>query len=138
MLAAFDPIPDAVQSSFSSRMVPAHDRPQGHVGHAFLLDLEHRPLELEEIFAASELFDLHEAALRRNLIVDVLEVTPTRTTLHLKPERAMTYCAIAAEVRAMVAEAAQRIPASGLRASRLQWVVEPVGIRTQVPDLVTA
>lgn len=121
---------DEVESAFAPRLHPAHEDPQARVAHPFLLDVEHRPLSLEEIFSASEAFDVHEAGPGRHLVVDVLEVSPTRTRLHLKPEVALTYCAIAREVRDMLADVAGRLPGSQMRTSRIEWVVEPVGIRT--------
>jgi hypothetical protein len=122
--------PDEVESAFAQRMVPAHAAAQARVAHPFLLEVDHRPLSLEEIFVASEAFDLHEAAPHRRLVVDVLEVSPTRTRLHLRPQLAMTYCAIAREVEDLLHAVAGRIAGSQMRTSRLEWVVEPVGVRT--------
>lgn len=122
--------PDEVEAAFAPRMAPAHVEAQARILHPFLLEVDHRPLTLQEIFVASEAFDLHETLPRRHLVVDVLEVSPTRTRLHLRPEVAMTYCAIAREVDELLFDVGSRIEGSQMRTTRIEWVVEPVGVRT--------
>ncbi|MCA1820102.1 MAG: hypothetical protein LC620_08675 [Halobacteriales archaeon] len=137
-LPLFDPIPppglDEVQVAFATRLDPAHHGPQGTVAHAFVLDLDHRRLLMEELFEASEMFDFHEvAADDRHLVVDVLEVTPTRTSLHVQPDRAMTYCAIAREIAAMLEAVGARVFGGTLQPARLHWIVEPMGVPSPLP-----
>lgn len=106
------------------------------VPHAFMLDLKHARLSLLDMFRVSRMFDFHEVPNNgyssgdsvRNLIVDVIEVTPERTTLHVKPSRPLSYDAMASEVDAMVTEIGARVFSSQIEVSRLAWIIKPMGM----------
>jgi hypothetical protein len=104
----------------------------------FKLTVEHGPLDFAGMFAAAEAFDFYEVngvegdnagKARRDLCVDVLEVTPTATTLHVTPTRLMAYADIAAEMQRMVDGIARRhLPGGKATGVKVQWLVTSTGI----------
>src|SRR5690242_7237464 len=75
-----------------------------NVDFPFKLTVEHAPLDFKGMFAAAEAFDFYEVngvsgenfgKARRELCVDIVEVTPTSTTVHVTPAKPMSYAAIA-------------------------------------------
>jgi hypothetical protein len=126
-LTPFEDGPDVVQSAFQDRMREAKTQPEALIGHAFVLELEHRPVLLEEVFEATALFDYHEVSPDCRLIVDVLEVASTHSRLHVKPDRPLSYRFIAEEVGALVGRASRRIFGGTLRVTRVRWQHDVMG-----------
>src|SRR5688500_16350135 len=76
------------------------------VDFPFRLTVEHAALDFKGMFASAEAFDFYEVngvagensgKARLDLCVDIVEVTPTSTTVHVTPARPMSYADIAAE-----------------------------------------
>ncbi|MHB1260554.1 MAG: hypothetical protein ACYC2H_02435 [Thermoplasmatota archaeon] len=109
-----------------------------HVEYPFKLTVEHDALDLKGMFASAEAFDLYEVGgaaaeslgtARHWLCVDVIEVTPTTTTVHVTPTRPMSYAGIATETQSMVdGIAASVFPGGHVRGTRVQWIVSNTGI----------
>ena len=109
-----------------------------NVDFPFKLTVEHGTLDFAGMFAAAEAFDFYEVngvagdnagKARRELCVDVLEVTPTATTLHVTPARPMPYAEIAAEMERMVSGIARHhLPGGKAKGVKVQWVVPNTGI----------
>jgi hypothetical protein len=108
------------------------------VDFPFKLTVEHGALDLKGLFAAAEAFDFYEVhgvggentgKARRELCVDVVEVTTTATTVHVTPARPMAYADIAAEMDHMVAGIARlHFPGGKAKGVRVQWLVPNTGI----------
>lgn len=108
------------------------------VDFSFKLTIEHGELDLKGLFAAAEAFDLYEVngvggenagKARRPFCVDVLEVQPTCTMVHVTPSSPMTYPEIATEMDHMVKGLAKlHLPGGKAKGLRLQWVVPNTGI----------
>jgi hypothetical protein len=104
----------------------------------FKLTVEHAPLDFAGMFAAAEAFDFYEVngvagdnagKARRDLCVDVLEVSPTATTLHVTPARLMSYAEIAAEMQRMVDGIAKHhLPGGKAHGVKVQWLLANPGI----------
>ena len=123
------------------------ERPRPTVGFPFRLTLEHPPVDLRGMFRLTHAFDLYEVRgvagenvdhARKDITVDVLEVTPTTTTLHITPANAMTYEALAAEVEALVKGIADRHLGGHAKAAKLQWLVDPIGITSDMRGRIRA
>lgn len=109
-----------------------------NVDFPFRLTVEHGPLDFKGMFAAAEAFDFYEVngvdgensgKARRELCIDVLEVTPTSTTVHVTPARPMSYAAIAEEMESMVNGIARhKLPGGKVKGMRVQWLVANTGI----------
>lgn len=109
-----------------------------NVDFPFKLTVEHGALDFAGMFAAAEAFDFYEVngvagenagKGRRELCVDVLQVTPTATTLHVTPARLMGYAEIAAEMQRMVDGIARRhLPGGKAKGVKVEWLVASPGI----------
>lgn len=112
------------------------------IDFAFKLTVEHAPLDVKGMFAAAEAFDLYEVRgvdgenvgkPRRELLVDVVEVSSTATTVHVTPSRPMTYSEMAAEMDAMVTGIAKRhLPGGKAKGLKVQWVIPNFGIASDM------
>ncbi len=113
-----------------------------NIDFPFKLTVEHRALDLKDLFAAAEAFDFYEVngiagensgKARRELCVDVLEVTSTSTTLHITPSRPMSYAEIGAEMDHMVKGIAKlHLPGGEASGVRVQWVIPNTGIASDM------
>lgn len=109
-----------------------------NIDFPFKLTVEHAALDFKGMFAAAEAFDFYEVngvagenfgKARRELCIDIVEVTPTSTTVHVTPARPMTYAAIAAEMESMVNGIARHtFPGGKAKGMKVQWLVPNTGI----------
>ena len=109
-----------------------------NIDFPFKLTVEHGQLDFKGMFAAAEAFDFYEVhgvagenfgKARRELCVDIVEVTPTSTTVHVTPAKPMSYAAIAAEMEFMVAGIAKHtFPGGKAKGMKVQWLVPNTGI----------
>lgn len=109
-----------------------------NVDFPFKLTVEHGVLDFQGMFAAAEAFDFYEVhgvagenfgKARRDLCVDVVEVTPTSTTVHVTPAKPLSYADIAAEMEAMVTGIAKHhLPGGKAKGMKIQWLVSNTGI----------
>jgi hypothetical protein len=109
-----------------------------NVDFPFKLTVEHAALDFKGMFASAEAFDFYEVngvagenfgKARRELCVDIVEVTPTSTTVHVTPARPMTYAAIAEEMEFMVTGIARHtFPGGKAKGMKVQWLVPNTGI----------
>lgn len=109
-----------------------------NIDFPFKLTVEHAALDFKGMFAAAEAFDFYEVngvagenfgKARRELCIDIVEVTPTSTTVHVTPARPMTYPAIAAEMESMVGGIAKHLfPGGKAKGLKVQWLVPNTGI----------
>jgi hypothetical protein len=109
-----------------------------NIDFPFKLTVEHGALDFAGMFRAAEAFDFYEVRgiagenvgkARRDLCVDVLEVTPTSTTLHVTPAKLMSYAEIAAEMEHMVTGIAKLVlPGGKAKGLKVQWVIPNTGI----------
>lgn len=112
------------------------------IDFAFKLTVEHGALGVREMFAAAEAFDFYEVRgvggenagkARRDINVDVVEVTSTSTTMHLTPTRPMTYAEMAAEMEHMVTGIAKlHLPGGKAKGVKVQWVIPNYGIASDM------
>lgn len=112
------------------------------IDFAFRLTVEHGALGVRGMFAAAEAFDLYEVRgvagenagkPRRELNVDVLEVSSTATTVHVTPARPMTYAEMAAEMEHMVDGIAKHhLPGGKAKGVKVQWVIPNTGIASDM------
>jgi hypothetical protein len=112
------------------------------IDFAFKLTVEHGALGVREMFAAAEAFDFYEVRgvggenvgkARRDINVDVTEVTSTSTTMHLTPTRPMTYAEMAAEMDHMVSGIAKlHLPGGKAKGVKVQWVIPNFGIASDM------
>jgi hypothetical protein len=134
-----------VQQATPGRLVEFDAEPREKrilIDFAFKLTVEHAPLGVKEMFAAAEAFDLYEVRgvagenagkPRRELNVDVLEVSSTATTVHVTPARPMTYADMAAEMDYMVEGIARHhLPGGKAKGVRVQWVIPNTGIASDM------
>jgi hypothetical protein len=109
-----------------------------NIDFPFKLTVEHGALDFKGMFAAAEAFDFYEVhgvagenfgKARRELCVDIVEVTPTSTTVHVTPAKPMSYQAIAEEMDTMVTGIARHaFPGGKAKGMRVQWLVPNTGI----------
>jgi hypothetical protein len=109
-----------------------------NIDFPFKLTVEHAPLDFKGMFAAAEAFDFYEVhgiagenfgKARRELCIDIVEVTPTSTTVHFTPAKPMSYAAIAEEMDSMVTGIAKHMfPGGKAKGMRVQWLVPNTGI----------
>ena len=112
------------------------------IDFSFKLTVEHGPLGVKEMFAAAEAFDFYEVRgvggenvgkPRKDINVDVTEVTSTATTMHLTPTRPMTYAEMAAEMEHMVSGIAKlHLPGGKAKGVRVQWLIPNFGIASDM------
>lgn len=112
------------------------------IDFAFKLTVEHGALGVKEMFEAAEAFDFYEVRgiagenlgkPRRDLLVDVIEVSSTATTVHVTPSRPMTYKEMAAEMDTMVTGIAQKyLPGGKAKGLKVQWVIPNFGIASDM------
>jgi hypothetical protein len=112
------------------------------IDFAFRLTVEHGALDVKRMFATAEAFDFYEVRgvagenvgkPRRDLCVDVLEVTSESTTVHVTPTRPMTYQEMAAEMDHMVTGIAQHyLPGGKAKGVKVQWVIPNTGIASDM------
>ena len=108
------------------------------IDFAFKLTVEHGALGVREMFAAAEAFDFYEVhgvagenfgKARRELCIDIVEVTPTSTTVHVTPAKPMSYADIADEMEFMVTGIAKhKLPGGKVKGMKVQWLVPNTGI----------
>lgn len=112
------------------------------IDFSFKLTVEHGALGVREMFAAAEAFDFYEVRgvggenagkSRRDINVDVTEVTSTSTTMHLTPTRPMTYAEMATEMEHMVSGIAKlHLPGGKAKGVKVQWVIPNFGIASDM------
>jgi hypothetical protein len=136
------PAPSVTRPVASVRLRQAG--PQGKqisIDTPFRLTVNHGELDLEGLFAAAQAFDFYEVngvagenagKARRPLIVDVLESTPTATTLQVTPTCLMTYAEIAKEMKQMVDGIAERHLPGGATGVRVQWLASKLGMASDL------
>lgn len=113
-----------------------------NIDFQFRLTVQHPELDMVQMFRAAEAFDHYEVngangenkgKPRKDVCVDVLECTPTATTLHITPGRPMTYVEIATEMDLMVSEVAKHhLPGGKARGVKVQWIVPNPGIASDM------
>lgn len=112
------------------------------IDFAFRLTVEHGALNVKDMFATAEAFDFYEVRgvggenagkARRDLYVDVLEVSSMATTVHVTPTRPMTYAEMAAEMDHMVSGIAKKyLPGGKAKGLKVQWVIPNTGIASDM------
>lgn len=112
------------------------------IDFSFKLTVEHGPLGVRQMFAAAEAFDFYEVRgvggenvgkARRDINVDVIEVTSTSTTMQLTPTRPMTYAEMAAEMERMVDGIAKlHLPGGKAKGVKVQWLIPNFGIASDM------
>jgi len=126
-------IPEAAPESREKRIL---------IDFAFKLTVEHGPLDVKRMFATAEAFDFYEVRgvagenagkPRRDLCVDVLEVSSTATTVHVTPTKPMTYQEMANEMEHMVTGIAHHyLPGGKAKGVKVQWIIPNTGIASDM------
>jgi hypothetical protein len=111
------------------------------VDFPFRITIAHPELDLATMFAVTECFDFYEVNgvagenrghHRKDLYIDVLEITPTSTCLRVTPSRLMMYAEIGAELQQLVEGVGERFMGGKARVAQIQWIVDRTGIASDL------
>src|SRR5687768_12671535 len=142
MTRQVEPKPEPVPAQAPAGQAPEVREKRILIDFAFKLTVEHEALDVRHMFAAAEAFDFYEVRgiagenlgkPRRDLLVDVIEVSSTSTTVHVTPSRPMTYQEMAAEMDHMVTGIAKKyLPGGKAKGLKVQWVIPNFGIASDM------
>ena len=107
----------------------------------FRVTLEHGAVDHRAMFRIAETLDFYEVVgiqgenkgkERRPLTIDVIELTRTRTVMHLTPSRSVPYAEMSAELDHIVEGANQRLFGGTAKVERIEWNIGKTGIASDM------
>ena len=101
-----------------------------------VLTFDHPELTLQGMFQFAGAFDEYELQddpingrpVKERIAVDVVEVTPTRTTIRVTPVKRLAYLDLAAIVEAMIQRVTTGIVQGRVALVRMTWEIEGPGV----------
>lgn len=139
------PAPPAALPAVTAPQEPARPTPvpaqRFGVDFPIRVVVEHPPLSLSRMFTVTEAFDFYEVngvagenkgKMRKDLLVDVLEITPTTTILRITPTRLMLYPEIGKEIEELVTGMSEHYLGGKAKVSLIQWIVERMGVASDL------
>lgn len=114
------------------------------VNFPFLITLEHPTLDVKGMFELTQAFDMYEMQLgpdgqhqlKEIILVDVLEVTPTLTTIKVTPAEAMPYLELLKHVDPMLTKVASLFFKSKFKVARLTWEIGQTGVASDLRGML--
>src|ERR1041384_1147920 len=91
--------------------------PEIGINFPFIVTIEHGALGLADMFAVTRAFDLYEmekdlsdneGLVKENILVDVLECTPTTTTVKVTPVETLSYALLGKHTELMIKSVAKK------------------------------
>ncbi|MBI2077183.1 MAG: hypothetical protein HYT80_02255 [Euryarchaeota archaeon] len=115
------------------------------VNFPFVLVLEHPVVDLPGMFELTQAFDMYEmeadstdqqGLVKENILVDVLELTPTVTTIKVTPAETMSYAAMAKHTQAMLDSLSKRLFKGKARIVRMSWEIDKTGVASDLRGML--
>lgn len=117
------------------------------VNFPFTLILEHPPIDLKGMFELSQAFDMYEmekdstekaggGLVKERILVDVLQCTPTESTIKVTPAEAMSYAEMSKHAEAMIQNLSKRLFKGKVKVARLTWEVDKTGVASDLRGML--
>ncbi|HLE47654.1 MAG TPA: hypothetical protein VI818_05100 [Candidatus Thermoplasmatota archaeon] len=115
------------------------------VNFPFILVLEHPAVDLKGMFDLTQAFDMYEmerdaaapeAFVKENILVDVLECTPTVTTIKITPAETMSYARMAKHTDIMLNNLGKRLFKGKAKIIRLAWEIDKTGVSSDLRGML--
>lgn len=115
------------------------------INFPFVIRLQHGPIGLTEMFELTKAFDLYEmekdlsdqeGLVKENILVDVLECTPTETTIKVTPAQSLPYDAITKHVQLMVVAVTKRLLKGRAKVVSLKWEIDKTGVASDIRGML--
>lgn len=115
------------------------------VNFPFTIQVEHAALTLPEMFEVTRAFDLYEmeedlsdreGLVKENMLVDVLEITPTQTLIKVTPAFAMPYPLLAKHTELMIKQVTKSVLKGKARVTKIRWEVDKTGVASDLRGML--
>jgi hypothetical protein len=115
------------------------------VNFPFTLVIEHAALDLPQMFAVTKAFDLYEmqedlsdreGLVKENMLVDVLEITPTETLVKVTPAFAMPYPLLAKHTELMIKQIAKDVLKGKAKVTKIKWEIDKTGVASDLRGML--
>lgn len=116
------------------------------VNFPFTLVLEHPPIDLKGMFELSQAFDMYEmekdstnkegTLVKDRILVDILECTPTQSTIKVTPAEAMSYAEMSKHAEAMIQNLSKRLFKSKAKVAKLTWEIDKTGVASDLRGML--
>jgi hypothetical protein len=116
------------------------------VNFPFTIVLQHPPRDLAGMFEVTQAFDMWEIELnpdekdgtqvKEQILVDVLECTPTETTIKVTPAHAMSYAEMAKHTEIMMKTLSKRLFQGKSKAVKLTWEIDKTGVASDLRGML--
>ena len=111
----------------------------------FTLVLEHPPIDLPTMFQVTMAFDFfeleadatdNEGLVKENILVDVLECSPTVTIIKVTPAETMPYRRLALHTLNMLQALSRRVLGGKAKVVRLTWEIDKTGVASDLRGML--
>lgn len=116
------------------------------VNFPFTIVIEHPRRDLRGMFEVTQHFDMWEiernpeddegAQIKEEILVDVLECTPTRTTIKVTPAHSMSYKDMAKHTDIMMRTLNARLFDGKAEAVKLTWEIDKTGVSSDLRGML--
>jgi hypothetical protein len=116
------------------------------VNFPFTIIVEHPVRDLAGMFLVTQAFDMWEmekdpsekggTQVKEKILVDVLECTPTTTTVKVTPAFAMSYKDMALHTDVMMRTLSKRLFAGKAKVVKLTWEVDKTGVASDIRGML--
>lgn len=117
------------------------------VNFPFTIVLQHPPIDLKGMFDLTQAFDMYEmerdssnkeggTLVKERILVDVLECTPTESTIKVTPAEAMSYAEMARHTEAMIQNLSKRLFKSKAKVAKLAWEIDKTGVASDLRGML--
>lgn len=115
------------------------------VNFPFTVTLEHPTIGLHSMFEVTQSFDMyemehdktnHEGLVKENILVDVLECTPTQTIIKVTPAMTMPYAQILRHTESMLSHLSRKLFSGKAKVIKLVWEVDKTGVASDLRGML--
>jgi hypothetical protein len=124
---------------------PAEKNRALRIDFPFLVYLDHEPIGLADMFRLTEALDFYEIEpdpsgarelVKHTLTVDVVEVTPTDTTIKITPTRPVSYDVLSAHLDALLKRIGKSVLKKAPKLKRLRWEIAKFGVASDMRGML--
>lgn len=117
------------------------------INFPFTMVIDHAALDLRGMFELTQAFDMYEmekdstdkegrGMVKERILVDVLECTPTQSTVKVTPAETMSYAEIAKHTEAMMQNLSKRLFKAKPKVAKLTWEIDKTGVASDLRGML--
>lgn len=115
------------------------------VNFPFIMKIDHAPLDVSEMFVLTKALDLYEmqknlaepgSYVKDQILIDVLECSPTQTTIKVTPADSLPYTVLAKYTEFMLKTITKQYLKGKSKVALIKWEIDKTGVASDLRGML--